>query len=219
MRDLICFLKDRWQELVVLGLGLPMITGAWFLGNVWLSLMITGVVATIVVAIFAWVARVKSTRRTVRRGDHIAFQIPRHGIIFTVGRQIETMSIAYEQQAPKIIGLICTSGSESFADALIAQYRLSPEQAQKRIVDAASLKDVRAATDLLVDWMAAQGLTKRQIVVDITGGLTTLSIGAFSMAEDLAIDSQYIRSDFDEQNHPVIGSQVGVLVARYPDVP
>jgi len=45
--------------------------------------------------------------------------------------------------------------------------------------------------------------------------MTTMSVGAFSMADERKIDTQYIKSDFDDRNKPINNTREGVLVKRY----
>ncbi|VVB69161.1 Uncharacterised protein [uncultured archaeon] len=49
--------------------------------------------------------------------------------------------------------------------------------------------------------------------------MTTMSVGVFSVTEDRQVDSQYIRSQYDEQNRPIKNSQEAVFVSRYSRSP
>ena len=63
--------------------------------------------------------------------------------------------------------------------------------------------------------MLEKDLRIADIAADITGGTTTMSVGVFSVTEDRLVDSQYIRSQFDEQNKRINGTQEAVFVSYY----
>lgn len=99
--------------------------------------------------------------------------------------------------------------------ALMALTTLDKGHVQPEIVDAWSVVEVRAKTGYLLDWLARHGVSPAEMVVDITGGTSIMSAGAFSVAAERGIDCQYVRSDYDENNRPKPNTQRGVFVTRY----
>ena len=85
----------------------------------------------------------------------------------------------------------------------------------KKVVNTNDIKDIRTETGLILDWMASKGLKSSDIAADITGGTTTMSVGAFSMTEERNVDSQYIFCRQYENNRCVDGTQEAVFVSRY----
>lgn len=217
MHELSHFLRTRWQEILVLGIALQAMIAALFTANLLLIVLVFAGVLTLVVLSFVIAERVNRQNTRNRIGESIAFQVPRRGLIFTVGRQIETITLALDQQHPQFLGLICTDATEPQADGLIARYGFDAEHAHKRLVDPLSIDEIHRTCTTLLEWMQAQGLAKNDIAVDITGGLTTMSVGVFSAAEDVRIDSQYVISQYDVQNHPIPSAQRGVFVVHYPN--
>jgi hypothetical protein len=63
--------------------------------------------------------------------------------------------------------------------------------------------------------MIRHGLKPEEIALDPTGGMTPMSLGAFSVAQERQIDSQYVRSNYDDQNRPIRGSQELIFLSRY----
>jgi hypothetical protein len=116
---------------------------------------------------------------------------------------------------PDYIAFVCSSASELLANELVEEFRYELDHCKKEVVDIQNIKEIRAKTGLILDWMAEKGLETDEIAADITGGMTTMSVGVFSVTEERQVDSQYIRSQYDEQNRPVKNSQEAVFVSRY----
>jgi hypothetical protein len=138
-------------------------------------------------------------------------------LIFTLGKQIDTVAFAIENQKPEYVGFVCTEVSEPFAHELIKSFGFGPDKVRKRIVDPFDIRETYQVANLLIQWLLDQKVNAREIAVDITGGLTTLSVGVFSAADDHRTDSQYIRSRYDENNHVVPNTMEGVFVTRFID--
>jgi len=187
--------------------------GQWLLA---IGVLLGGIL--VMVLIYMLAERIARRPRRRHVGENVAFKLPRRGIIFTVGRQVETITFALDRQQPELVGLICTDATEDFADAVIERMG-NTDRTRKRLVDPQNIREIRNTTDALIDWLLERGLSPREIVVDVTGGMTTMSVGVFSAADERRIDSQYIKSDFDERNRPIPGTQEGVFVVRYSDLP
>jgi hypothetical protein len=144
-----------------------------------------------------------------------AFEIARKGVIYTAGKQTDTIRFSLDNQKPQYAGFLCSRMSESYIEDLIKTMGIDESNYQKKPVDPQNVAENRTETQLLVSWMLSRGLKSADIVIDVTGGMTTMSVGAFSMADELKIDTQYIKSDFDENNKPIKNTQRGVFVKRY----
>lgn len=146
-----------------------------------------------------------------------AFEIPRKGVIYTAGKQTDTIRFSLDKQRPQYVGFICSKISEPYVDDLIRMMQFNGNNYSKKVVDPQNIVENRTETHLLVSWMLTKGLKSSDMVVDVTGGMTTMSVGAFSMAEELKIDTQYIKSDYD-MNKPITEKMSGIFVKRYSDV-
>lgn len=144
-----------------------------------------------------------------------AFLVPRKGIVYTVGKQTNTIVFSLEHQRPDYVGFICSSASEPSLDELCSAGGFDENSRRKRLVNPQDVAEIHAETKLLVNWMMSKQLHTKDVVIDVTGGMTTMSVGAFALAEEFKIDTQYIRSEFDEKNRPIKGTQKGVFVKRY----
>ncbi|MBL7162791.1 MAG: hypothetical protein ISS57_09320 [Anaerolineales bacterium] len=216
MNKLRSFLKSRWDEIIVLGVALQLILWAITTGNLVIILAVTVSMIVMVLMIYGISERISARRLHKSLGDNIAFQVSRRGLIFTVGKQTHTIEYAIQKQQPEFIAVICTDVTENQATEIMAKFSDDPEMARKRLVDPFDLVEIRATTQSLIKWLE-QKIPKDAIAVDITGGMTTMSIGAFLAADEAQIDTQYVRSNYDLNNKPVVGSQDGIFIARFSD--
>ena len=214
MNQLRGFLKSRWDEILVLGVALQLILWAITTGNLVIILAVTVSMIVMVLLIYGITEKISNRRKPKSLGDNIAFQVSRKGLIFTVGKQTHTIEYAIAQQRPEFIALICTDVTEKEADEIMEKFSDDPEMVRKRLVDPFNLEEIRTTTQILIKWLE-QKMPKDSIAVDITGGMTTMSLGAFLAADEFQIDSQYVRSNYDLDNKPVVGSQDGIFITRY----
>ena len=149
------------------------------------------------------------------RGENIAFQVPRKALLFTVGNQPDTIRMAIKPQKPEYVGFICSAKSEPVANQLIELFGYDEKHCMIKRVDPQEVKEIRTETGLILDWLISKGLKPSDIVADITGGMTTMSVGVFSVTEERLVDSQYLRSQYDEKNRILPGTQEAVFVSRY----
>lgn len=151
-------------------------------------------------------------------GESEAFKVQRRGIIYTVGMQTDTIKFSLENQKPTFTGFLCSKASEPFVNELIKITSVDENKYNKKIIEPQNIVEIRTETNLIIDWMLANGLKPSDIAVDVTGGMTTVSVSAFSIADELNIDTQYIKSEFDDKNKPIKGTQQGVFVKRYTNI-
>ena len=218
MRELKRFLQSRWIELLVAGVWLQSVISAAFTGDLALLALTTLGGLALLVLIFWLVRRIgqaRSRRRAPVYGLGEAFAIPRRAVIFTVGIQKETALLALGAQEPEWVGLICSRETVPVAGEIESASGLDADHVQVEVVDPWSVVEVRAKAGFLLDWLARQGVDPVETTVDITGGTSIMSAGAFSVAAERRIDCQYVRSDYDEANQPKPNTQRGVFVTRY----
>jgi hypothetical protein len=151
-------------------------------------------------------------------GESKAFKVHRKGLIYTAGKQVDTIALSLEKQTPSFIGFLCSKASEPYIDELVRTMGFEEDKYNKKIVDPQNIDEIRLEIKLIIDWMLAKGLKSSDMVVDVTGGMTTMSVGAYSMADEMKVDTQYIKSEFDDRNKPIKNTQEGVFVKRYTDV-
>ena len=96
----------------------------------------------------------------------------------------------------------------------VHEWRLSVDRWDKKNVDPWDVKSVHRGAMELIALMKAKGLQRIDIVSDLTGGLTTLSVGAFKAAEEHRIDTQYDRSEYDNEGKRIKGTESAILLTR-----
>lgn len=165
------------------------------------------------------VAKIILNKSVARVGGSEAFSVPRRAIIFTVGKQSDTIELCLRLQQPEFVGFICTKDSQSFVDDIVGRFALSDDKWEWKTVDPWDVKDVRFAAEYLISWAQARSVPLRQIAFDVTGGLTPMSVGAFVVAQESRIDSQYVRSDYDGEGHRLPKTEQAIFISRFGDEP
>jgi hypothetical protein len=215
MTQLDHFFRFHWKEIVVVNIFPQCVIAAIYSFKLSVVLSTVFVGLALVALVFGF-ARILTRQELPLRGDAVAFQVPRRGMIFTVGLTPKTIHMALKHRKPDYLAFICSSKSELLADELADEFRYDEEHVKKEIVDPQNIKEIRTKTNLILDWLAEKGLEMDEIAVDITGGMTTMSVAVFSVTEDRNVDSQYIRSQYDEEKNCYIdGTQEAVFVSRY----
>lgn len=203
------------DDLLVVGIALTLaLTG--------ISSLLTplGNIAVSAVVVLAWVAL--GMRRARRRRGHwreADFRDPRRGILLTVGlRGMGTDTITdlvVDRLRPEFVGLLLTEEVENLGQVEDFKRRKGVVVHPER-VDPGDFEGCRRAAARAIEWLLDQDLARDDLVVDLTGGLKNVSLAAFLAAEDHQVETQYIRSDYDEAtNKPVPGSQHQVLLTTY----
>lgn len=214
MTQLDHFFRFHWKEIVVVNIFPQCVIAAIY--SFKLSVVLSTVfVGLALVALVFGLARILARRELPMRGDAVAFQVPRRGLIFTVGMQPHTIRMALEHHKPDFLAFICSSKSEDMADELADEFKYDKDHVKKEIVDPQNIKEIRTKTGLILEWFAEKGLETDEVAVDITGGMTTMSVAVFSVTEERKVDSQYIRSQYNEKNQYIDGTQEAVFVSRY----
>lgn len=123
---------------------------------------------------------------------------PWHGLIFTVSRE-EVPRWVMETIRPSMVGFVASNESRKVSEVL-AQVA---SKLDVRTVETVMLDDpddpagARMRTRYLIDFMRARGAIS--IAVDVTGGKTPTSIGAFMAAEECGVETIYVTSRFDAE--------------------
>lgn len=207
------FMRFHWLKILVTYVMVPSSINAIYSLNptilMWTFLIELGLVAIAVIAMALYNRRSHSSH-----SRNEAFQVPRKGMIFTVGNQLDTIRFAIDHQKPKFIGLICSAETEGKANMLKDEIGLDEEHVMKKEVDPKNIDDIRAMTISILNWFRSKGLHESEIAVDITGGLTTMSAGAFDACEKQKIDSQYIFSKY-VNNKVIMDTKDAILFAQH----
>lgn len=184
-----------------------------------LLLIIGAGLALIVVVVLGLraLAEVFFRKTAARIGGSQAFSVKRRALIFTVGKQSDTVALCIHHQKPEFVGFVCTSDSERYADVAITSLGLNSRNCFKAVVDPWNVTEVRDKTRSLLQKLMGESISPSEVAFDITGGLTTMSVGAFIVAEECRIDSQYVRSEYDHVGKRLPNSEEAVFISRYHD--
>lgn len=160
----------------------------------------------------------RRNRRIIDDGN--ALEKGRKGIIFTIGlKSNEVNSPAMKvvsKLKPQYLGFIGTEKTiEANIGKTIAESNgTKSEYFREKSVDPTNVKEIKEDADHLIQWMLANGLSKEDIVVDLTGGTAIMSVASYIAADENKIDTQYIYSDFRD-NKPVDGTQKALMISSY----
>jgi hypothetical protein len=174
------------------------------------------VILFVVVALKAR-AEILLRRTAARVGGSQAFAVSRTALIFTVGKQSDTIALCLRSQRPQFVAFLCTASSETFADELVKTFELGTTQVFKRITDPWDVTDVREKAGLALSWVQGNSIPQHEIAFDVTGGLTSMSIGAYMIAEEHRIDSQYVRSEYDAKGSRMPNTEEAIFIRRYSE--
>jgi hypothetical protein len=209
------WLRTRWADILVTGIFLQSIIAAIYTFDPHIVIVTALGGLAMLILVFGTVSYWRRCHRRPTRGENVAFKMPRGGLLFTVGFQADTINLALDHQKPAFVAFLCSPQTEKVVDALVLARGYDAERYKKEIADPQNVKEIRTKTGLALDWLEAKGLKSAEIAADITGGMTTMSVAVFSVTEERRVDSQYVRSAFDDQNRRISGSEEAVLVSRY----
>jgi hypothetical protein len=213
MRRLVQFVQAKWEEILIMGIWIPLIVAALSTTNPTMIVLSVGGGVASLFGLYALFDKLNRRRRLPTFGGE-ASTTPRQAILFTMGLQADTMDYTIWGQQPEYVGFLCTEQTLSVVDGVISRHAFREGHWRREIVEPRDISDVRAKTNALLDWLLRQELAPERIVVDPTGGLTPMSLGAFSVAQERQIDSQYVRSQYQD-NRPVPGTQELVFLSRF----
>ncbi len=132
------------------------------------------------------------------------------GIIFTLSKE-EVPRWVIQQAQPKIVGLLTTQQSQACAEALknLAQQR-QMRILEERINNVDDPFEAKRKTHELIQELQQAHAT--DIAVDITGGKTPMSLGAFMAAEEAGVGSIYITSDYKNNQADMSTAQIKTII-------
>ncbi len=138
-------------------------------------------------------------------------------LIFTVSRH-EIPQWVIDCKHPRAIGLLATGESHKAAETLANRARAAGVTVigPRRIDDPDDPAEAREETTTLIQRL--RGMGHPRIGVDITGGKTPMSIGAFIAAQEQGCDSLYVSSRYDSKlKRPDTGTARIRRIARAPE--
>ncbi len=182
-----------------------------------------------VVAIYsmgAVVAMARRRRLPSKTGELTAFKKKRRGVILTLTpNSLASDSVArmvLEKLRPEYVGFLGTQQTEDreIASTLKKEFQFSDDHYKSKHFVPTDISAGVTKTGDVIDWMIKEeGLSRSEVVVDITAGTATMSVSAFIAAEERQIDCQYIYSEYDRDKHQVIpGTQLPILIKEYSDL-
>jgi hypothetical protein len=120
-------------------------------------------------------------------------------VIFTVSHATVPLMVI-EKTQPKRIALIATEGSKAEAEMIAAQ-ALGRENKIFVIDDKDDPAEAKATVNkAIAHW---EGIAPERIAVDVTGGTTPMSIGAFMAAQQASVTTIYMKSEYDKEKREI----------------
>lgn len=118
------------------------------------------------------------------------------GIVFTVSNA-DVPRYVIEYLKPKRVGLVCTAESQGYADQIKAHMQAEGGSVHEviQIGNPDDPQESRRAARYLLDGMRHSGC--ETLAVDVTGGKTPMSLGAFMAAEEAGATTLYVATHFD----------------------
>lgn len=119
-------------------------------------------------------------------------------VVFTVSHA-ELPTWVMESTRPEHIGLVATPESQDAAQRIAAQARKQNIRVHGPLTveNPDDPAESRAQTRLLLARLREAGIAPEDMAVDITGGKTTMSLGAFMAAEEMGVSTLYVASRYD----------------------
>lgn len=127
-------------------------------------------------------------------GGHSGLEKP-HAIIFTVSRE-EVPLWVLDQLKPRWAGFLATSFSEEAARKLVTEARKRGALALEPVL-MENADDPAEARDK-IRYLLGQLREKGTCAVDVTGGKTPMSLGAFMAAEELGAKTIYVSTEYNQ---------------------
>ncbi|MCA1592024.1 MAG: hypothetical protein LC754_05120 [Acidobacteria bacterium] len=224
MNNLRQFFADKALELLVAGvcLQLALAAVAVWLANSPAIMLLLALSVLLLLFVFTGVKELRARRKRPQIGGEEALQVPRKGVIFTLGlHSAKPGSVVYlvvDKLKPEFIGFLGTPETEKaeVVKTLCRALELPEGKCKSESWKPTAIREGKIKTGLVLDWMLEQYVSESNVVLDLTGGTATMSVAAFMAAEERRIDCQYIYSKFDvSKNQIVPGSQEAILITHY----
>lgn len=153
--------------------------------------------------LFAWLRpdtlkRWFSRNRFPNVGDGLAEDEHWDGLIFTVSKA-ELPVLVLQRLKPGHVGLIASEQSRVHAEAILREAEALGIRSHGlvRVDNPDDPAEARERTHALLNRLRAAGAT--HCAVDITGGKTPMSLGAFMAAEEAGVSTLYLASRYDDK--------------------
>ena len=223
MSDLARFIREKWLEIVIVGVCIHLFCAAiviWLEHRPTVLILVAVAIVLLLFALFG----LRNLRRRLRVPKAIgtldAFKVPRRGVIVTLGfRSTEPNSVVFqvkERFNPDFWGFLGTPETDTakITEQLVKQIAIDEDNFKSEAWEPTRVAEGVTKTQIVIDWMLEQGLDTKDIVLDLTAGTATASIAAFMASQERHIDCQYIYSQYRD-NQVVEGSQKPILITRY----
>lgn len=149
------------------------------------------------------------------------FGVKRRGLILTLGFRSHEMGSPvmkeFEVLKPDLLGFLITPDIEKrrVANLITTKFNLGKDSYKEERIDPADVSSVKNSTLRLIHWMERdKGIPLNEIAIDVTGGTTPTSIGAFLAAQERGVDVNYIYSDYDVETNKFIPDTQKALVIK-----
>lgn len=224
-RGLRQFFVEKGLEIVFLALFIPLLLGAltvllkdrW---DVYLLLSFVVVALYLVLSYAMWRRERRKTQPDL--GMAGALNVPRRGVVFTISpnsaNPASVVSFVWDRIKPDFVGFLGTPLTEDAGTVkrLRAALGLEEGRYKSEFWDPTEVSEGTVKAGLVIDWMVRQGVSERDLVVDLTGGTATMSVAAFMAAQARRVDCQYVQSEFDRVNNVRIqNSEKAILITSY----
>jgi|GEM_PF-674272 len=218
MKAVLTFLKQKWIEIVITAIVFQMLTTALSisLGNEPWVIALTAIGLFVVILLFGvGYDLISRARRPPILGDLSLGHIKRKGIVFTVGLKSHEpkspLLKILDAQMPEYLGFLGSTGTEETIRTIIEHRGLSNDHYDTKLASPTDITEIRDDTEHLIRWLIEKGLSPHEIVVDLTGGTATMSIGAYIASAAQGVASQYVYSRY-HNNALIEGSQKVILI-------
>ena len=132
------------------------------------------------------------------------------GIIFTVSRK-EVPLWVIKQINPRAIGLLSSESSRNAAQEI----RVFAQQMGTLIIEEEVINDpddpaeVNRKAKKIMHELKDKGLD--EMAMDITGGKTPMSLGAFMAAEEMGVDSIYVTTEYKDKKPDITTAKIKAI--------
>lgn len=214
------YFQERWLEIAVIGVGLPLFVLAVgeLVHRPGLLFLLTAAFFVLVVLV-SWLTerRNRPTIGGAKEWEHVR---GRDGVILTLGLKSHedgsTVLKVLREARPRVAAFVGTKATAAakIGETVARKAGLNEGAWCERTVNPTDVDDVRANVHHLIGWVEGKGVARSRLLVDLTGGMAVASVGAYIAAADTKVDTIYVVSDYQD-NKPVEGSQRVLPISSY----
>lgn len=224
-RTLRQFFVEKGLEIIFIALFIPLLLGAVtvLVRDRWIIYLLLSFAVVVAYMALVYLRGRRERRKTPPDvGLTGALDIRRRGVIFTLGlhsdKPTSVINMVINEVKPDFIGFLGTPKTEEAGTVknICLAIGLGPAQCKSEFWDPLEVGEGKIKAGLVIDWILKQGVSKKDLVVDLTGGTATMSIAAFMAAQERRIDCQYVHSEFDRvTNERIRGFEKAILLTSY----